>query len=72
MVILQRTLTELKGFCKICLEPGESKLVTFEQAPEYLRILYRNLERTVVPGEFLVMMGRSSEDTPLQGTIIIE
>jgi beta-glucosidase len=62
-----RPVKELKGFEKIFLKPGEKKTVTFKLNPEHLKMLDRNLNWVVEPGEFKVMIGSSSEDIRLSG-----
>lgn len=62
-----RPFRELKGFRKVRLSPGERRTITFELTPDELALYNRNLERVVEPGTFTVMVGRSSEDLPLQG-----
>jgi beta-glucosidase len=61
----------LRGFEKVTLEPGGRKRVTFELGPEELSLLDRHLERVVEPGEFEVMIGRSSRDIKLTGTFTV-
>jgi beta-glucosidase len=55
-----RPLRELKGFEKISLEPGESKVVTFEITPELMSHYNSNLEFVAEPGEFIVSVGADS------------
>jgi beta-glucosidase len=52
-----RPLRALKGFEKISLEPGESKVVTFEITPELMSHYNSNLEFVAEPGEFIVSVG---------------
>ena len=61
---------ELKGFEKISLKPGEKKTVTFKLTPEHLKMLDRNLNWVVEPGEFKVMIGASSDDIRLTGSFL--
>ena len=62
---------ELRGFRKVWLEPGEAADVRFELGPQELSLVNRHLERVVEPGEFKVLIGRSSDDIVLQGTFRI-
>ena len=58
----------LRGYEKIMLDPGERQTVEFDLGPDELSMLDRHLERIVEPGEFEVMIGRSSEDIKHKGT----
>ncbi|MEJ2701010.1 MAG: glycoside hydrolase family 3 C-terminal domain-containing protein [Sedimentisphaerales bacterium] len=62
---------ELKGFKKVSLEPGRTARVRFELGPQHLSLVNRHLETVVEPGEFIVMIGHSSDDIALQGTFNI-
>ena len=66
---VSRPVKELKGFEKISLNPGEKKTLTFKLNPEHLQMLDRNLHWVVEPGEFEVMIGSSSEDIRLRGSL---
>ena len=55
-----RPVRELKGFDKISLEPGESKVVTFEITPELMSHYNSALEFVAEPGEFIVSVGSDS------------
>lgn len=61
----------LRGFEKVSLEPGETKRVSFSIGKEHLQILDSNMEWTVEPGEFEIMLGASSEDIRLRQTITL-
>jgi len=58
-----RPLKELKGFKKIRLEPGESKLVTFTLNQESLGFYSSNGEFLVESGDFDVFVGGNSKET---------
>jgi len=62
-----RPVMELKGFRRIHLAPGESREVELELGPEELSMLDAGLKRVVEPGDFKVMIGRSSRDIRLRG-----
>lgn len=67
-----RPVKELKGFERIQLQPGETRQVSFKVGPDQLKMLDRDLHWTVEPGEFRVMVGSSSEEIRLTGSIWIE
>jgi hypothetical protein len=54
---------------KISLNPGEKKTVTFKITHDHLKMLDRNMNWVVEPGEFQIMVGSSSEDIRLKGII---
>ena len=58
--------SQLRGFEKVMLKPGETRSVHFVLKPEHLEILDRHMEWTVEPGEFEVLIGGSSEDIRLK------
>ena len=60
-------VSELRGFKRITLEPGQTKKIIFKLAPEDLQLLNQNMEWEVVPGTFEVMIGSSSVDIKLKG-----
>lgn len=60
---------QLRGFERVELKPGETRTVTMTLTPEDLQLLDRDMHWVVVPGDFEVMVGRSSEDLPLRGTL---
>ncbi|WP_207535303.1 glycoside hydrolase family 3 N-terminal domain-containing protein [Desertivirga arenae] len=64
--------SQLRGFERIKLNPGETKTVTFTILPEHLELLDRNMKPVVEPGEFEVLIGSSSEDIRLKETFTIE
>ena len=61
---------ELKGFQKILLAPGESKVVTMELGEEAFRFWNPATRQwTVEPGEFDLFVGSSSRDIRLKGRL---
>ena len=67
-----RPVTELKGFQRITLKPGEAKQITFEITPEILQMLDINLQQVVEPGDFRIMIGASSKDIRLSTTLSVK
>ncbi|MDR3676279.1 MAG: fibronectin type III-like domain-contianing protein [Acidobacteriota bacterium] len=60
---------QLRGFERVALEPGETKAVTIKLAPEDLQLLDIDMRWRVVPGDFEIMVGKSSAELPLQGVL---
>lgn len=56
-----RPKMELKGFEKVWLAPGESRIVTLPIGFEQLSLINMACERVVEPGEFIISVGNSSE-----------
>ncbi|MEJ5352175.1 MAG: glycoside hydrolase family 3 N-terminal domain-containing protein [Melioribacteraceae bacterium] len=65
-----RPVKELKGFKKIKLQPGESRTVIFDITPEMLSFTNIDMQYTVEPGDFEIMVGNSSRDEDLLRTIL--
>lgn len=63
--------SQLRGFERIALKAGETKTVHFSLHPDDLALLDKNMNWTVEPGEFEVMIGASSEDIKLRKTFTI-
>jgi beta-glucosidase len=61
----------LRGFERVSLEVGETKKVSFILHADDLMLLDKNMNWTVEPGEFEVMIGTSSEDIKLKQTFKI-
>ncbi|PKQ64092.1 glycosyl hydrolase [Labilibaculum manganireducens] len=63
---------QLRGFDRISLEPGKTKTVHFSIKPDDLQILDKNMNWTVEPGEFEVLLGSSSKDIRLKEQFVIK
>ncbi|WP_132311908.1 glycoside hydrolase family 3 C-terminal domain-containing protein [Paenibacillus sp. BK033] len=64
---------ELKGFDKIRLEPGESKIVSFELDKRSFAYYDSELHDWIVEtGEFELLIGRSSQDIILSETVTVQ
>jgi beta-glucosidase len=61
-----RPVKELKGFRKVFLNPGEKRTIALEITPEALAFYDIEMNYTVEPGEFEIMIGRSSRDVDLR------
>jgi beta-glucosidase len=64
-----RPVTQLEGFERLHLEPGEEREVVFRLGPRQLRMLDQQLRWVVEPGAFRVMIGSSSKDIRLRGEL---
>jgi len=60
---------QLRGFERVALKPGETKTVTIKLTPDDLQLLDIDMHWRVVPGNFEIMVGKSSVDIPLQGIL---
>ena len=63
---------DLRGFARVTLMPGETKTVRFTLHPDDLALLDKDMNWTVEPGKFQVMIGHSSEDIKLKKGFIVE
>ena len=66
---LVRPVKELKGFKRLTLNPGERKRVAFSLPVDLLSFTISGTTRVVEPGEFELMIGRSSVEIPFRETI---
>jgi beta-glucosidase len=60
---------QLRGFERVALNSGETKTVTLKLTPEDLQLLDVDMRWRVVPGDFEVMVGKSSAEIALQGIL---
>ena len=63
---------QLRGFERVALEPGQKRTVTFTLTPKNLQLLDRNMHWVVVPGTFDIMVGKSSANIALKGTLEVK
>jgi beta-glucosidase len=63
-----RPVEELKDFARVTLNPGETRTVTFSLTPDKLEYYDLGMRRTVAPGDFDILVGKSSADV-LKGTL---
>jgi beta-glucosidase len=60
----------LIGFTKVKLNPGEKHSVTVEIDPKYLSIFDEQKDDwSLLPGEYTIMVGGSSDNLPLKATV---
>jgi beta-glucosidase len=64
--------SQLRGFERISLEAGETKMVSFTLHADDLMLLDKNMNWTVEPGEFEIMIGSSSEDIRVKKNFTIK
>lgn len=64
---LPRPVKELKDFIRVTMDPGESKIITFQMKTDHLAYYDEDMKLMVEPGKFKVMIGSSSEDIRLTG-----
>ena len=67
-----RPIKELKEFKKIGLKPGETKNIDFRLSTEDLKFYDWKMDYVIEPGEFEIMVGASSEDIRLTGSITVD
>ncbi|CAM3873510.1 Periplasmic beta-glucosidase precursor [Vibrio aerogenes CECT 7868] len=68
---LVRPVRELKGFAKVRLSAGESQRVHFTLPVDMLNFTNHQYQRIVEPGEFDLMIGRSSTDIVFHDSVTI-
>jgi beta-glucosidase len=62
----------LRGFERIHLVPGEKRTVEFRLRPDDLKLVNKNMEWVLEPGDFEIMMGSSSKDLRLKTTMSVK
>jgi beta-glucosidase len=62
-----RPVKELKGFCRVTVDPGGSCRLTFRLPVDALAFCDPSLELVVEAGGVKVLLGSSSEDIRLEG-----
>lgn len=66
-----RPVKELAGFCRVDLQPGEEKCITFTLSSSQLAFLDEDMKWKIEHGEIGVEIGASSEDIRLTGSFQI-
>ena len=64
--------SQLRGFERVNLNPGETKTIKFKLKPDDLKLLDKKMNWVVEPGIFEVWIGSSSEDIRLKKKFTIE
>ena len=67
---ITRTVKELKGFERIHLKKGESKVVKFEITDDLLKFYNSQLEYVLEPGDFEIMIGPDSSLKHLKKAVL--
>lgn len=62
----------LKGFERISLNAGESKIISFKLDNEAFSLWNREMKQVVEPGDFLLMLGSASDDIRLSAILTVE
>ena len=65
-------MKQLKHFERFHLSKGEERLIVFTLAEEDLSIINQGLEQIVESGTFQIMIGSSSDDIRLEGSILVK
>lgn len=65
-------IKQLKHFQRVMIKKGETRHITFTVDKDDLSIVDRNMQRTVEPGDFKVMIGSASNNILLEGTITVK
>jgi beta-glucosidase len=66
-----RPVIQLGGFQRVHLRPGESRAVPFPVSREQLQLYGRDGTWIVEPGRYDIMVGASSRDIRLRGTLLV-
>ncbi len=66
-----RPVKELKGYVRLSLQAGESRVVTFHLPVNQLAFYDNDLNLVIEPGKIHIMLGSSSEDIRLQAAFEI-
>jgi len=64
--------SELRGFERVTLQPGEKKKIRFTLHPDALALLDKNMKWTVEPGQFKIMIGNSSVDIKMSKIFTVQ
>jgi len=63
----------LVGWSKVKLDAGDKQTVTLEIDPKYLSIFDESTQAwKLVPGDYSILVGGSSQDLPLKATVTLK
>lgn len=65
-------IQQLKGFKKINLAPGESRVVEIDVPMKELALWNEDMELVVEPGEFEIQVGAASDDIRLRDVVTVK
>ncbi|MFA9402086.1 MAG: glycoside hydrolase family 3 N-terminal domain-containing protein [Anaerolineales bacterium] len=68
---MPRPVKELKGFVRLTLDPGETKLVTFDLLIDQVAFYDAELNLILEPGRIVAMLGSSSRDIRMESSFEI-
>ena len=63
---------QLVGFKRVCLESGEEKEIIFRLKTAQLAYYDENMEFVVEPGNLVLKIGNSSNNTPIEETVVLK
>ena len=64
--------TQLRGFERVSLKPGETKTISFTIHPSDLQLLNKEMKWVVEPGVFELLIGSSSVDIKLRSQFTVQ
>ena len=64
--------TQLRGFERVSLKPGETKTISFTVHPSDLQLLNKEMKWVVEPGVFELLIGSSSADIKLRSQFTVQ
>jgi beta-glucosidase len=68
---LTRPTQELKGFCRVSLQPGEKRTVTFTLPANLLGYTGAEMNTILEPGNFTIMIGSASDNILLSDRLMV-
>lgn len=65
-------MEQLKHFARVYIKKGETRHIEFDVTPEDLQMIGQDMKPTIEPGDFEVLVGNSSDNILLKGTLTVE